>query len=96
MALSQEFRNEHLVLTGPRSIKVADVLASLAEILGIDEDKIVYSNPDDSAHYVRTAYTYQPRPGRTLVASQYVDFGQGILQLIEDVANECAAKPRSD
>ena len=94
MALAKEFRNEHLVITGPRSIKVADVLASLAEILGIDEGKIEYTSPVNSAHYVRTAYAYQPRPGRTFVTSQYVDFGQGILQLIEDVAHERIEKSR--
>ena len=44
-----------------------------------------------SGHYSVTPYAYTPKPGRKLVATNYVDMGQGILQMIEEIHRELHA-----
>ena len=39
----------------------------------------------DDAHYRVTPYTFQPRAGRRLVTSEYVDMGQGLLEVIAEI-----------
>jgi len=55
------------------------------EIAG--KEKIVSFSEDDRAseHYRITPYRYTPRPATKLVPSEYIDLGQGILELVEEI-----------
>lgn len=86
-ALEEEFRNSHVVLTGPEGMRVIDLLKMLAEILG-RPNAVEFVEAAHDGHYVRTPYAYQPRVGRKYVPSLHVDLGQGLLQLIEAVQIE--------
>jgi UDP-glucose 4-epimerase len=59
------------------------------EILGrrIEIDYRHASGPG-SGHYAVTPYAYTPRPGKKLVTTHYVDMGQGLLRMIEDIQRE--------
>jgi UDP-glucose 4-epimerase len=41
-----------------------------------------------SGHYAVTPYAYTPRAGRKLVTTHYVDMGQGLLTLVEQIHAE--------
>ena len=85
-ALGEEFRNQHVVLTGQEPMKVLDFLKMLAEMLGLSQD-VKFSEPNDSGHYIRTAYAYKPTAGRKYIPPMHVDLGQGLLELIDYVAS---------
>jgi UDP-glucose 4-epimerase len=83
-ALGEEFKNEHVVLTGHEPLKVIDMLKMLSEILGI-KDEVQFENLPYAGHYIRTPYAYQTKLGRKFIPPLHVDLGQGLLQLIEEV-----------
>jgi UDP-glucose 4-epimerase len=85
VALGGEFRNESVLLTGHQPMRVMDLLKMLAEMLGMP-DRVDFRDEAYVGHYVRTPYTYQPRLGRKYNPPSHVDLGQGLLQLIDDVA----------
>ncbi len=85
-ALGDEFRNQHVVLTGQEPMRVMDLLKMLAEILGIPQ-AVEFEETEYAGHYVRTPYAYQPKLGRKYVQPMHVDLGQGLLQLIGEVQN---------
>lgn len=84
VALSDEFRNQSVVLTGHQPMRVIDLLKMLAEILG-KPDSVQFRDENYAGHYVRTPYAYQPKLGRKYVPPLHVDLGQGLLQLIDEV-----------
>jgi UDP-glucose 4-epimerase len=86
-ALGDEFRNQHVVLTGQEPMRVMDLLKMLSEILGLSQD-VEFIETDRPGHYVRTPYAYQPRLGRKYVPPMHVDLGQGLLELIDDIQKE--------
>lgn len=83
-ALGEEFRNQHVVLTGQEPMRVMDMLKMLAEILGMPQS-VEFVESDHAGHYIRTPYAYQTRLGRKYVSPLHVDLGQGLLELIEDI-----------
>ena len=87
-ALGDEFRNQHVVLTGHEPMRVVDLLEMLAEILGFPKDSVNFVPTEHSGHYVRTPYAYQPKVGRKFTQPLHVDLGQGLLQLIEEIQHQ--------
>lgn len=83
-ALDDEFRNQHVVLTGQEPMRVMDLLKMLAEILGMPQ-AVEFVESDHAGHYIRTPYAYQPKLGRKYVPPMHVDLGQGLLQLIGEI-----------
>jgi len=84
VALNDDFRNESVVLTGQEPMRVLDLLEMLGEILGL-KNAVKFTAGDQSGHYVRTPYAYQPKLGRKYVPPMHVDLGQGLLELISEV-----------
>jgi UDP-glucose 4-epimerase len=90
-ALGEEFKNEHVVLTGHEPLKVIDMLKMLSEIMGIEEE-VQFENLPYAGHYIRTPYAYQTKLGRKFIPPMHVDLGQGLLQLIEEVKHTLTSK----
>jgi len=83
-AMGADFSNESIVLTGPQTMRVSDLLEILSEILGLGQS-IEYSDDVLLGHYVRTPYAYQPKLARKYVLPMHIDLGQGLIELIEEV-----------
>jgi UDP-glucose 4-epimerase len=94
VALGDEFRNQHVVLTGQEPMRVMDLLKMLAEILGMPQ-AVEFVETDQPGHYIRTPYAYQPRLGRKYVPPMHVDLGQGLLQLIGEFNGGHGIRPRN-
>lgn len=90
-ALGEEFRNQHVVLTGQEPMRVMDLLKMLAEILGIP-DPVEFVESDHVGHYIRTPYAYQPKLGRKYISPMHVDLGQGLLELIGEIQKGLSLK----
>jgi UDP-glucose 4-epimerase len=85
-ALSDDFINESVVLTGQEPMRVIDMLNILAEILGLPSESVEFIENKYAGHYVRTPYSYQPKLGRKYIPPVHVDLGQGLLQVINELS----------
>jgi UDP-glucose 4-epimerase len=86
--LAPEYANQHLVITGHYPMRARDLFTMFSEILG-RELKVEYAEPEiPDGHYRITPYHFHPRAGRKLTSNLYVDFGQGILQVLEQISRE--------
>ncbi len=85
--LSNEFKNQNVILAGTQSYRVKDLLRMIKEIFQgkIDIEYIPQQNKD---HYDITPYTFKPQAAKKYVAGHYFDLGQGLL----DVAYEVYSK----
>jgi UDP-glucose 4-epimerase len=82
VVLDDEFCNASIVLTGQEPMRVRDMLEMLREILGYSE-AVQFIEGEQSGHYIRTPYAYEPRIGRKYVPPLHMDLGQGLVQLID-------------
>jgi UDP-glucose 4-epimerase len=86
--LAPEFANQHLVITGHHPMRARDLFTMFSEILG-REVEVEYAQPDiPDGHYRITPYQYHPRAGRKLTSNLSVDFGQGMIQVLEQIFHE--------
>jgi UDP-glucose 4-epimerase len=89
-ALAPEHANQHLVITGHHPMTLEQLFTMFSEIVGRKLD-IEYVEPPEGlfdAHYRVTPYAFNPRVGRKLTSSCYVDMGQGLLQMLEQLHGE--------
>jgi len=91
-AISDEFRNESVVLTGQEPMKVIDMLNMLSEILGLPTESVEFVEEKYAGHYIRTPYSYQPKLGRKYIPAMHVDLGQGLLQVINEISSSLPLK----
>lgn len=94
--LSEEYKNQHVIIAGNQQIKIKDLLVMIREMLE-NKIEIEYRPVDDktcpydsSLHYEITPYVFNPNLAKRLVDKHYIDLGQGILELLKDVHRECA------
>lgn len=85
--LNENYINESVILSGQEPMKIIDMLKTLAEILGISEDKIKFSDIPQTGHYVMTPYSYSNDIGKKYIPAKHIDLGQGLLQLIHIIDN---------
>ena len=84
---SEEFANEHLILTGIEKMKRIELLTMINEILG---NRLKIENIDDNhfGHYKMTPYSFQPTIAKKLVANPFIDLGQGLLEVIQTISEK--------
>ncbi len=94
-ALDAQYEGRHLLLTGHAATRAGELFTMFQEILGRPVH-VEYRDAEGpgSGHYAVTPYAYTPKPGRKLVTSHYVDMGQGLLRLVEEVSRELEAAGR--
>jgi UDP-glucose 4-epimerase len=95
-ALAADYANQCLTLTGTQILNSGELLRMIQEILG-GKVEITFSpeqrNPE---HYEMTPYRFTPRVARKIVPNVFVDIGQGILDLVEEVYLENRTKETKD
>ena len=82
--LKEEYKNQHLILTGSQPIKYKVLLEMIREIIGQKID-IVYLQQSGNNHYKITPYSFNPKVGRKLTKNPFVDMGQGLLSCMAEV-----------
>ena len=96
-ALDEKYNNQCLTLTGTQVMTSRQMLTMLAEIM--NEDVKLEFDPSGSTydlfHYQMTPYRYTPKPGQKLVLDCFIDLGQGILEMIDEV-NQLGGNGSSD
>ncbi|MDX4061789.1 NAD(P)-dependent oxidoreductase [Aliarcobacter skirrowii] len=81
---SDEFINEHLILTGVERMHRKELFDMINEIMG-NKLEINFNNDGYHNHYQTTPYSFHPTRSKKLVANPYIDIGQGILECMKDI-----------
>lgn len=82
--LSEEFANQHVILTGQQPMKIKDLLMMIKEMLD-NKIKIEFLPANNKHHYEITPYSFAPKIGKRLAHRTYLDLGQGILDSISTI-----------
>ena len=85
--LDAQYGNKHVMITGNHAIKIRDLLVMVREILN-NKVEIEYVPSDEEEHYEITPYSFSPKIAKRIVSNSYLDLGQGILGVIDDVYGE--------
>ena len=82
--LAEEYRNQHVMLTGVERFKYSQLLNMIREMIddGID---IEYLSKEYQGHYIYTPYSFTPEPGKKMICNPFIDFGQGLLQTMGEI-----------
>ncbi len=81
---SDEFINEHIILTGVERMQRKELFEMINEILG-NKLTIKLNNDGYHNHYKTTPYSFHPTRSKKLVANPYIDMGQGLLECLKDI-----------
>lgn len=85
--LAKDYKNSHVMLTGYQQITRGELLNIINEMLGGDI-KFETDHPEASrahGHYKFTPYIFKPRISKKLVSNEYLEFGQGILNCMDEI-----------
>lgn len=83
--LSSEYKNNSYIITGTQVLKSSELMKMIEEVLG---KKIVVNYKEAGSlkdHYQITPYRYTPKKAHKIITNEFVDIGQGILNLIEEI-----------
>ncbi len=81
---SDEFINEHIILTGVERMQRKELFEMVNEIL-CGTLTINLNNNGYRNHYKTTPYSFHPTRSKKLVANPYIDMGQGLLECLKDI-----------
>lgn len=84
---SDEYVDEHIILTGVEKLRRRDLFVMLEEIFG-GNIQIEYLPEEQKGHYRITPYTFHPTSAKKLVANPYIDFGQGLINCAKSIFEE--------
>jgi len=84
-ALSEEYRNRAITITGQQSMKVSDMFSMIFEIEGKKANINYLDTHESSSHYGNTPYRYTPKTSMKIIPTEFVDFGQGLLDVVEEI-----------
>ncbi len=88
---SDDFINEHIILTGVERMQRKELFDMVNEILG-GKLKINLSDNGYHNHYKTTPYSFHPTRSKKLVANPYIDMGQGLLDCLKDIEDNNESK----
>lgn len=86
--LENGFENRAITITGQQLIRVDDLISVLFEIAGQKRNVRYLGDQSAPNHYGHTPYRYTPKPAKKLVPQEFVDLGQGLLDIIEELHHE--------
>ena len=85
--LKSDYANEHVMITGTKSLRIRDLLAMIREMFH-ENIEILYSDEHMIGHYNITPYIFKPTVAKKYILNYYYDLGQGILEQIYDTYEE--------
>jgi UDP-glucose 4-epimerase len=83
--LDDQHRNQAITVTGSQVLNSADLAEMIFEIAGKKSNVMFSENERSEGHYRMTPYRYTPKQAKKLVPSEFVDLGQGILEVVEEI-----------
>ena len=87
-ALEEEYSRQALTITGTQVLTAEDLASLVNEIVGGDLEIHFDPSRKDHNHYRLTPYQYTPKSSVKVVPKKFVDIGQGVLELIDELYHE--------
>tara|TARA_B100001250_G_scaffold103200_1_gene86991 strand:- start:8661 stop:9536 length:876 start_codon:yes stop_codon:yes gene_type:complete len=87
-ALHDDYKNKAITITGNQSMRVADMFSMLFEIAGKELNVKYLDEQQGSSHYGHTPYRYTPKKAQKIIPNQFVDLGQGLLDIVEEIHSD--------
>jgi UDP-glucose 4-epimerase len=87
-ALHDDYKNKAITITGNQSMRVADMFSMLFEIAGKELNVKYLDEQQGSSHYGNTPYRYTPKPSLKVIPTEFIDLGQGLLDIVEEIHND--------
>jgi len=94
--LAQEYANQCLNVTGTQVFNSRELLSMIKEIIGGRVEVEFRPEKRDPIHYEMTPYRFNPRIAHKILPNMFVDIGQGILDLMQEVYHENEAKKKRE
>lgn len=82
--MKEDYKNQHIIVSGNQRMKVREMVMMIKEILGNDI-KVQFSDDKSPDHYEYTPYSFVPKIGKKLVNHLYLDIGQGLLECLHEM-----------
>ncbi len=85
--LDEKHRNKSITVTGHQVLESRLLMDMIFEIAGLKPDVTfdeAHSSPD---HYKITPYRFSPDSAVKLVPDEFVDIGQGIMDIVQEISN---------
>ena len=83
--LNENYKNKAVTLTGLQVLDSQTLIEMIFEISGVDYNVNFCKENVSNDHYKITPYRYQPDQAMKIVPAEFVDIGQGIMDLIEEI-----------
>lgn len=85
--LGDKYSNKFVLVTGFERLRVREVAMMIREILDRDV-KIEFAEGEPPGHYLMTPFTFKPAIAEKLVATEFIEFGHGLLDCIHEQHEE--------
>ena len=86
--LDDKHKNTAITVTGSQVLNSAELISMIFEIVGCKPNVTYGNNEKNNDHYIMSPYRYTPKKAKKLVPEEFVDVGQGILEIVEEVHKE--------
>jgi UDP-glucose 4-epimerase len=86
--LDDAYLQKAVTLTGLQVLTQAELLEMIVEILDVEVSIDFDANSKSHSHYNLTPYQYVPKSSTKLVSKEYIDIGQGVLELISELSSD--------
>lgn len=86
--LDEIHKNKAITVTGHQVLNSEELIDLIFEITGVDKNVVFSQDNFSQDHYIMTPYRYTPKQAKKLVPDEFIDLGQGVLEIIEDVHHE--------
>lgn len=86
-ALDDTYKNSYLMITGPQTMRVKELLLMIKEIMN-DEIELKFTNDSMEGHYKITPYSFKPKVALKMTPKDFHDLGQGVLDSIYEIYQE--------
>ncbi|MBL7058490.1 NAD-dependent epimerase/dehydratase family protein [Patescibacteria group bacterium] len=86
--LDDAHKNRAITVTGHQVLNSKTLINMIFEISNVEYNANFEDENIDHSHYETTPYRYTPKNAMKLVPLEFIDIGQGILDLVEQVSSE--------
>jgi len=84
--LDEVHKNRAITLTGNQVLDSSTLIDMIFEIADVEYNAHFSEKNIDGSHYETTPYRYTPKRAMKLVPSEFIDIGQGILDIVEEIS----------
>ena len=86
--LDDKHRNKAITVTGSQVLNSSELIELIFEIAGKEKEVIFQGEGREGHHYSMTPYRYTPKQAQKLIPDEFVDLGQGVLEIVEEIHDE--------